>query len=144
MAFPPVSSLSVRGKKHWEEVKPPKERRSCLPVSLHHFLFVYLKISKSFSLQTEQSFIPFPSIFPSHVFLIIDCPTPFFLPFPCLFWLPPLVHLSPIPPPSLIIFFVIHFSYWSYRFKYPSLTRRVSDFKTMLHSAIQAARSIFT
>lgn len=32
------------------------------------------------------------------VFLIIDCPTPFFLPFPCLFWLPPLVHLSPIPP----------------------------------------------
>lgn len=104
MAFPPVSSLSVRGKKHREEVKPPKERRSCFPVSLHHFLFVYLKISKSFSLQTEQSFIPFPSIFPSHGFLIIDCPTSFFFlslaSFGCLH-----LYISPLYPLQALLSF---------------------------------------
>lgn len=63
------------------EKRPPKERHSCLPVSLHHFLFVYLKISKSFSLQTEQSFIPLSSIFPSR-FSNNRLPYPFFSSFP--------------------------------------------------------------
>lgn len=62
MAFPPV--LSVRGRKHGKEVKPPEDRDSCLPVRLHCFLFVSLKISWRFALETEQPFILFfPPIF---------------------------------------------------------------------------------
>lgn len=41
MAFPPVLSLSVGGRKHR---KPHKARRSRLPVRLHYFLFVCLKV----------------------------------------------------------------------------------------------------
>lgn len=71
MAFPLVLSLSVGGRKHRKEVKPSKARRSHLPVRFPLCLFrKYLE----FSLEIEQPFILFSSIFTSQVILII-CPS---------------------------------------------------------------------
>lgn len=76
------SLISVcRGRKHRKEVKQLKERHSCLPVRLNYFLLIYLKISQRFSLETEQPFITYSSLFTSQVLLIIGRSTALVLPF---------------------------------------------------------------